>query len=473
MNPNAEKSKKILLVDDEPQSLISFSVMLQSASMTNVLTEEDSRKVMGLLGSVEVGVCVLDLMMPNITGSELLHLIKRDYPHIQVIIVTAANDVEKAVECMKAGASDYIVKPVEKSHFINSIKGALEMQSLREEFYSLKEQFIEDRLLREDCFSSIITGSRKMRVIFQYLEVIAPTDHPVLIVGETGVGKELIARALHDLSGRTGDFVAVDAAGLDDTVFSDTIFGHRKGAFTGADRDRDGLIVKASEGTLFLDEIGDLNESSQIKLLRLLQEKTYYPLGSDVPKVSDARIVVASNKNIKGLISSGKFRKDLYYRLFAYNVNIPPLRARTEDIPLLVEHFIDEAARSLGKKAPKVPPQLYTLLSNYAFNGNVRELQAMVLNAVTRHSSGILSMESFKEVIHFERNAEEDGLSEAPSMPEGVTGRGDELPTLKQAERCLIDEAMKRADGNQSIAATMLGIDRKTLNKRLKRYSES
>ena len=189
-----------------------------------------------------------------------------------------------------------------------------------------------------------------MSSIFQYCEVVAKSQQPVIIIGETGVGKELIAKAIHDLSGLRGKFVPVNVAGLDDNMFSDTLFGHKKGAFTGADQTRSGLIAQASGGTLFLDEIGDLAELSQVKLLRLLQEQEYYPVGSDIPMVSDARIIAATNRDLRKLTEAGKFRNDLYFRLCAHQVHIPPLRERLDDIPVLLDHFLDEAAKTFKKK---------------------------------------------------------------------------------------------------------------------------
>lgn len=462
----------VLLADDEPQILLGCSMILRTAGFKNIITVEDSRQVLPILSRQEVGAIVLDLSMPYISGTELLIEITNDYPHIPVIIVTATNELETAVECMKNGAFDYLVKPVEKSSFVSSVSRALEMRTLRSELSSLKHRLLTDQLEHETAFSSIITNSKKMRAIFQYVEVITNTQQPVLITGETGVGKELIAKAIHDLSGRKGEFIPVNVAGLDDTMFSDTLFGHKKGAFTGAEQARDGLIAQASGGTLFLDEIGDMLESSQVKLLRLVQEHKYYPLGSDIPKNSDIRLIVATNKDIQRLIQTGKFRKDLYYRLRAHQIHIPPLRERLEDITLLIDHFLDDAAKSLKKKKPSYPPELTTLLSNYNFPGNVRELQTMVFDAVARHTSGILSMDSFKEIIGKEYPSSKIDFShqtKEESLPLNFSGR---FPTLKETENYLISEALNRSKGNQGIAASLLGITRQALNKRLNRAAD-
>jgi DNA-binding NtrC family response regulator len=405
--------------------------------------------------------------MPHISGLELLPKIIRDFPQIPVILVTANDEIETVVGCMKSGAFDYLVKPVETRRLIASVRKALELCDLSSELSSVKECLLTDRLHHPDSFASIVTGNKKMRALFQYVEVVAGTRHPIMITGDTGTGKELVARAIHELSGSKGGFVALNVAGLDDTMFSDTLFGHKKGAFTGAEQARDGMISCAGKGTLFLDEIGDLNESSQIKLLRLLQEHEYYPVGSDSFRKSDARIVLATNHDLQKLIATGKFRNDLYYRLCAHQIHIPALRERLDDIPLLLDHFLATASKELNKKKPTPPGELVTLLSLYSFPGNVRELEAMVFDAVARHTSGILSMESFRKVIEKERPSLQ---AAPPTEPEenALSGIFGHFPTLRETEDYMINEALKLAKGNQGIASSLLGMTRQTLNNRLK-----
>jgi two-component system response regulator HydG len=466
----------LLLVDDEPRTLLSFSTLLKSNGLHNVSTIDDSREVIPFLGKYLPAVVVLDLSMPFIPGQDLLVDIRQRFPGIPVIIMTATSEIDTAVECMKNGAMDYLVKPVEKNRFLSSILRALEIQSLREEVSHLKEHMLSDRLANPEAFSHIVTRDSRMFSLFKYTEAIAPSPQPVIITGETGVGKELIARAIH-LSGRPGkEFVAVNAAGLDDTMFSDTLFGHKRGAFTGADTPREGLIARAAGGSVFLDEIGDLTPQSQVKLLRLIQEHEYYPLGSDIPKKTDAHIIVATNRDLEQLMETDKFRKDLYYRLSAHHIHVPPLRERREDIPLLLEHFLRKAAQSLGKKVPTPQPQLVNLLAVYGFPGNIRELESLVHDAVSRHKSGILSMEGFKRVMDSAAAAvkgEQAGTA-APLIGdqplEKVFGK---FPSLKQIEDYLVDEALKRAEGNQGVAATFLGITRQALNKRLTRRKKN
>jgi DNA-binding NtrC family response regulator len=367
---------------------------------------------------------------------------------------------------MQYGAFDYILKPVEKSRLIGGVKRAIELRELQRENQLLKAHVLSDKLEKPEAFSEIITVSTSMRSIFQYIEAIASSPRPVLITGETGVGKELVAKAVHALSHRAGSFIPVNVAGLDDQVFADTLFGHKKGAFTDAGEARSGLIERAGGGTLFLDEIGDLSTASQVKLLRLLQEGEFFPLGSDVAKRSDARIVVATNQNLAKLQSSGQFRKDLYYRLGDHQIHIPPLRGRREDLAVLVAHFLEKASNVLGKKKPTPPVELVSLLSTYHFPGNIRELESMIFDAVSSHASGKLSMDSFK--AHLSKTASADA-PDSPPENGALISFSHQLPTLKQIEQLLVAEALKRANGNQSIAALSLGISRQALNKRLRK----
>lgn len=342
----------VLLVDDEQDALYGYSAMFRGAGFTHVLTETDSRRVLALMEAQPVDLVVLDLQMPHLGGFELLTRIRERHPQVPVIIVTAANELDMAVACMKAGATDYFVKPVEKSRLVGSARRTLETHDLRTQLDRLRSSLLEEDACQLDAFNGIVTRSERMRRIFQYLNAVACSPQPVMVTGETGTGKELAARAVHVASRRSGAFVAVNLAGLDDQIFSDTLFGHLKGAFTGADHKRDGLIARAAGGTLFLDEIGDLQPGSQVKLLRLLQDGDYFPLGSDIPHRCDARIVAASHHDLNGLQREHRFRPDLYYRLCTHKVHLPNLAERSEDIPLLLAHFLTEAARDMNRKVP-------------------------------------------------------------------------------------------------------------------------
>ena len=457
----------VMLIDDEEQALKSFEMTLRSGSMNHFISCHDSRDVLQLLHSRDIEVMLLDLRMPHISGEELLPKITTEYPEIPVIIVTGANDLETAVKCMRQGAFDYIVKPVEKNRLISATQRAIDLRELQRENQLLKSGMLSKKLVTPEAFSEIVTNSTAMRSIFQYIEAIATSPRAVLITGETGVGKELIARAVHRVSHRKGDFVPVNVAGLDDTVFTDTLFGHKKGAYTDARQARAGLVERAAGGTLFLDEIGDLGSSAQVKLLRLLQEGEYLPLGSDLAKRSNARIVVATNQDLDELISSGTFRKDLYYRLCDHQICIPPLRERLEDLPALAEHFFEKASKTLEKKKPTPPEEMITLLSTYHFPGNVRELESLIFDAVSSHTSGKLSLEIFRAHIVKKRLGTDYNTERKSQIYNLPISFSERLPTLKEAEKLLIEEAMKRSKGNQSIAALSLGISRQALNKRL------
>ena len=460
--------RPVVLVDDESTVLLSSRMILASAGIKDIITVEDSRKLMPLLSEQEVAVVVLDLFMPFISGTQLLPEIVREYPDLPIIVMTATQEIETAVSCMKEGAFDYLVKPVEESRFISSVTRALETNALRRQVEALKRSLITDHLEHSDVFAPIVTVSRKMRALFQYLEAIAGTREPVLITGETGSGKELLAEAVHKLSGRKGEFVPINVAGLDDNLLADTLFGHRKGAYTGADTMREGMVAKAAGGTLFLDEIGDLTIASQVKLLRLLQERQYYPLGSDVAKMSDARILCATHCDLNERMANDMFRSDLFFRLSIHQVDIPSLRERKEDISVLVNYFIEEAAVSLDKKPPKASDELLMLLENYHFPGNVRELRSMVFDAVARHKSGpILSAKKFRKAVKAQQSVELPSVTK--NARSETTGR---FPNLKQAERLHIEQAMQRSNGNQGVAAALLGISRPALNRRLSRMGD-
>jgi DNA-binding NtrC family response regulator len=471
MTSNEANCRKVLLVDDEEQILATSRLSLEIGGIREVHALSDSREVLPYLAGFPVSVLVLDLSMPFVSGFELLERVTREYPQIPIIVVTANDEIDTVVQCMKLGAFDYLAKPVSAGRLLTSVQKALERCNLSLEISSLKKRLLTDNLDHPAAFASIVTRNRTMRSMFQYVEVIAGSRQPVIICGETGVGKELVARAVHDLSGSKGEFIALNAAGLDDHMFSDSLFGHKKGAFTGAEQAREGLIARAAGGTLFLDEIGDLNEMSQLKLLRLLQEREYYPVGSDLTRKSDAHFVLATNRDLQARIAEGKFRNDLYYRLCGHMVQIPPLRERKDDLPLLLDHFIRQEADLLGIAPPSYPPELIDLLETYHFPGNVRELQGMVSDAVPRSKSRMLSQEPFKQAIALDLGqkpqSNEEPMDEA-SLQKKLESIWGHFPTLHEAEDLLINSALTSAKGNQGIAATMLGLKRQTLNMRLK-----
>ncbi|HXE96310.1 MAG TPA: sigma-54 dependent transcriptional regulator [Dongiaceae bacterium] len=467
MNSSLYPHFGVLLVDDEPAWLRSLRLTLErSAGITNIMTCQDSRAVLDLLERHEIGLVLLDLTMPHLSGDQLIALISERHPEIAVIVISGMNQIESAVNCIKQGAFDYFVKTVEEDRLVSGVLRAIRMQELERQNREMSSRMLSGELKCPAAFTGIVTTDRAMHAIFSYIEAVALSTEPLLIMGESGVGKELIARAAHTLSGCSGQLVSVNVAGLDDAVFADTLFGHMRGAFTGADQPRRGMIEEAADGTLFLDEIGDLSIASQVKLLRLLQEGEYFPLGSDRPKRLKARVVVATHQNLSLKQENGSFRRDLYYRLCTHMVHVPPLRERKGDLPPLLDHFLEEAARTLGKKKPTPPRELLQLLATYNFPGNVRELKALVYNAVSVHRDRVLSMDTFMKTII--RPDAKQHLQEAAGPEKNLFVGLERLPTFGEAAELLVEEAMSRAAGNQTIAARLLGISQPALSKRLK-----
>ncbi|ADU65967.1 sigma-54 factor interaction domain-containing protein [Desulfurispirillum indicum S5] len=462
----------LVIIDDEEDSLFSAKVALRSAGYRNITTLCDPRQGLDAVRQQGASVVILDLMMPHLSGQELLAQLMMEFPELTAIVMTAVNDVETAIECMKSGAFDYIVKPFDKSRLMATVQKAVEVSQLRAQVSRMRESLLESLDSTPAAFEEIVTQSPRMKTLFKYIGAVAQSMQPVLINGETGSGKELFARAVHKVSQRPGAFVPINIAGLDDTMFSDTLFGHTKGAFTGAEKTREGLLARAQNGTIFLDEIGDLSEASQVKLLRLLQEGTYYPLGSDTPSTTNARVVLATNRDLVSAVADGSFRKDLFYRIRTHLVRIPPLRERREDIPLLLHHFVEKTARSYGCEAPAISGEVVAFLKSCPFPGNVRELEALVFDAVARCHEGTLGVTHFMEMVR-----ENSSLHETHGFSPMVTnGEGNSLvhlfgyfPTLKELEAFAVSNALDITCGVQAKAATLLGISKQALNQKLKK----
>jgi len=463
----------ILLIDDEKNILRSYELALQSAGINNIIACSSGLKAKKIVQTQDIELIILDMMMPEIPGDELLDEFTNEYPEIPIIMVTCINSLEKAVECIHHGAAEYMVKPVDINKLLDNVRKYLDINELKRENARLRNSLLLGNDQKSSkSFTPIITNNKYMYAIFRYCSAIAASRQPVLITGETGVGKELFAKALHDESKCKGKLVTVNIAGLDDNMISDTLFGHTKGAFTGAISDRPGVIEKASDGTLFIDEIGDLNIASQIKLLRLLQQREYQQLGSDKVKISSARIILATNRDLHELQRDQEFRKDLYYRIATHHIDIPPLRDRSEDVALLLNYFIKSAAKVLKKKEPYYPDELITLLKSYHFPGNIRELEAMVHDAISNHQAKTLSTNVF--AAHIKRNSRYDVASyEDASDLDTCLKNLLVLPELKKMGSTLVKEAMERATGNQSVAAGMLGITPQALSSRLKKMKNA
>jgi DNA-binding NtrC family response regulator len=462
--PEAPIHSTILIVDDETMAVQASERALRAAGFASVATCTDSRLVMERIAAGGIATVILDLHMPNLPGDQVLDRIVRAEPDLPVIVVTGANDVDTAVDCIKRGAHDFILKPVDRDRLVMAVRHAIEMGELKRVNQRLGERILAAPSPLAPEFADLVTADPAMLAVFAYIEAVAPSSQPVLITGETGTGKELVAQALHHLSGRRGALVAVNVAGLDDTMFADTLFGHAKGAFTGADTLRAGLVENAADGTLFLDEIGDLAPASQIKLLRLIQEREYMPLGCDTPRRSTARVVAATSRRITtkpgGDDQPGSLRPDLYFRLHAHRVHLPPLRERLGDLRLLVPHFVAQAAQEFGREAPGIAEEVVDLLGSLTFPGNVRELRAQVFDAVGMAGDGVLA------ACHF-RNVQGDESTGGRTSTHADVHFGRRLPTLKGIQDLLVQEVLRRTGGNAADAAALLGISRQALHKRM------
>lgn len=461
----------VFILDDEKSLTRSFFLTLQSFGFEDVRTFHHGREVLQSFTEQELGVLLLDLTMPDISGEEVLNRIRKQSPMVQVVVVTGLNEVDTAVRCIQAGAFDYLVKPVDPDRLVTTVHRAMSLASVLEQNYRLRRKLLLGGLDRPEVFQGIITRDPKMLAVFSSAEVLAPMSAPVLLTGETGTGKDLLAAALHEAGGRTGPFVSLNAAGLDDNIFADTLFGHVKGAFTDAREQRKGLVEQAENGTLFLDEIGDLSPASQVKLLKLLQDGIYYPLGSDRPRESKARIIAATNRNLDSAIKQGRFRQDLLYRINTYHLHLPPLRERGGDIPFLTEAFLAEACSGLDMTPEPLTPRVVKLLAAYDYPGNVRELRSLVFAAMAEGGMAALERKAAELAGVDLENAD---ATQPRFKPETDTWQYPEpLPTLDQAGNILVDQALRIAKGNQSRAAAMLGISRQGLNKRIKKRQES
>jgi len=459
----------VLLVDDEPAWLRSLSMALRShGGISNLATCADSREVLGLMARGDFGLVLLDLNMPHRSGEDLLAAIAEQHPEVLVIIISGLNQLEAVVRCIKRGAFDYFVKTDEEERIVSGVLRAVRMLEVQRTSRDLADRMVSRAIEHPEAFAEIVSADRAMLAIFSYVESVAASPHPLLVTGESGTGKELLVRAAHQLSGCKGRLVAINVAGLDDAVFADTLFGHVKGAFTGADTARKGLIEEAAGGTLFLDEIGDLSLASQVKLLRLLQEGEYFPLGSDQGRRLRARIIVATHQDLKVKEADGRFRRDLYYRLRTHHVQLPPLRQRLGDLGLLADHFLREAAVALGRAKPNLPKGLLDFLGTCRFPGNIRELRAVLFDAASVSRAGTLNLDRVVALLQ-----PEPGAPPAEAVPGQNPFAGfDSLPTFKQSAQFLVTEAMARAGGNQTLAARLLGISQPALNKRLKMMRE-
>ncbi|MFN7974954.1 MAG: sigma-54 dependent transcriptional regulator [Acidobacteriota bacterium] len=445
----------LLVVDDEPNQREMLASILRRSGF-DVDLAADGEEARELLAARSFALCLTDQRMPRMDGLALLHHVREQYPRLPVVLMTAHGSVQSAVAAMKEGATDYLEKPFDKDELLLVIQKALRQSRLEEEVEALHGA-LRDRL----ALGNIVGNAPRMQEVFSLVERIAHTDVPVLIKGESGTGKELVARAIHLRSPRaSGPFVGLNCAAVPESLMESEFFGHERGAFTGAVKSHMGAFERASSGTLFLDEVAAMRVDLQAKLLRALQEREVQRVGGQAPIKVDVRIVAATCENLADAIRQRTFREDLYYRLNVVPIELPSLAERCDDIPLLVEHFLDAAARKFGKPKPGVAPEVMDRLQAYAWPGNVRELENAVERMVLLARGPRLLIEDLPAEI---RSPEAPSGADAFSLPAaGVR--------LAELEEKLIREAMRRSRGAIGPAAKLLGISYKTLQYRLKKH---
>ncbi len=441
----------IVVADDEKNIREGLAEAL-SIDGYRALPAADGEEALALVDSCDADLVITDLRMPKLGGTDVLKDVVDRYPGLPVIVLTGHGTIEDAVVAMRAGAFDFLTKPVNLDHLSLLVKRALESREL-----ARKNRELEAEVDAQRRSSSIIGKSDAMKKIFDLVRRVAPTRASVLVTGDSGVGKELVADAIHNLSPRRdGPLVKVHCAALAESLLESELFGHEKGAFTGAQGRKRGRFELADKGTLFLDEIGEINQNVQIKILRVLQERKFERVGGEDTVEVDVRIVAATNRDLKEEIRKGTFREDLYYRLNVVNIHVPPLRERRDDIPLLAMAFLREFAEENGKKLDGFDPKARQALYAYPWPGNVRELRNSIESSVVMAGSGLVGLDD---------------------LPPGVRSSGEErdvrVPigsTIEEAEKILIRETLAAQGGNKSRTAEVLGIGRKTLYQKIEEY---
>ena len=440
---------RILIVEDEDKLRRVVQLHLEAAGYE---VDHAPSAEQALPRAAVADLVLTDLRLPGMDGLAFLKELHERNPHSAVIVMTAHGSIEAAVEAMKQGAADFLQKPFSLDHLSTLIQKVLSVQSLRAENLRLKQE-LDSRYQ----FDNIVGRSAAMRDIFQTVARVAPTRATVLLAGESGVGKDMIARALHQHSPRKNfPFVKINCTALPENLMESELFGFEKGAFTGANTSKPGKFEQADKGTVFLDEIGDVPSHIQVKLLRILQEREFERLGSNVTRSVDVRIVAATNVNLRAALEQGRFREDLYYRLNVVPINIPPLRERKEDIPFLVLHFLKQLTKELGSPVKDISPSAMDRLLEYEWPGNVRELENTLERSIVLASGEVLEPGDIR--IESAR-APTASSSQSLLLPEGTT--------LEQWEQMMIREALRRSNGNKSQAARILGLTRNALRYRL------
>ncbi|OFW43665.1 MAG: transcriptional regulator [Acidobacteria bacterium RIFCSPLOWO2_12_FULL_67_14b] len=453
--PIVHAAERVLIVEDDPATRSGLTELVRAWGFTAEAAADGDEALEGVT-TFRPSIIVTDMVMPRMSGMELLKALKDEVDHIRVILLTAQGTVDTAVEAVKAGAEDYLTKPLDPNKLQRLLERLAEINRQKRENQSLRRKLSE-----HGRFGRIIGHSPAMRALYQVLEQAGPTPASMLILGESGTGKELVAQTIHELSPRAGAaFIALNCAAIPDTLLESEIFGHEKGAFTGATDRRAGCFELADRGTLFLDEIAEMTPATQVKLLRVLQERKFRRLGGRIEQEVDVRVIAATNIDPAIAIRDGRLREDLYYRLNVFSLALPPLRERKEDLPLLIHAFIDEFNARDRRSVRGVTPDAMRVLEQHAWPGNVRELRNVIERAT------ILARGDMIELAHLpalgaQAAAPANSLTIAPGM------------TVDEAEQKLILATLDAAGGNKTRAAEMLGISLKTLHNKLNRFKEA
>ena len=451
-----KRKTPIAIVDDDVGLLLSMRATMVSSGLPEPALISDSRRVMEIIRTNDFHLMLLDLLMPSVSGMELLQKIKEELPDIECIIITAVDDVDSAVQAMKFGAYDYLVKPINSEKLIITVNRALERYHLRNKLALFERHQSFDTLKQPSAFQYMVARDPSMAMVFHQMEIAAPTEYNVFLTGESGTGKEMVARIIHTLSNRSsGAFMAVNMASFSRSLFEDDFFGHVKGAYTGAADEKKGFFEAAQGGTLFLDEITELDPGLQGKMLRVVQERELYRLGSTESRNIDIRIISATNTDIDETIRKGLFRKDLFFRLNMFHIHIPPLRERKGDILPLAHHFLAIHGQKNKKEIRSIDTDLCDLLLHYSYPGNVRELENIIAKAVLLESGPTLTVSSARELMP---DRDRSGEKEESMM------------SLEDLEKRHILHVLEATGQNRTKAAKVLGIGLRTLQRKLKEF---
>lgn len=448
-------TQTILLVDDD-ESLRRITEYNLREDGYRVITAADGRSALQRFQEGPVDLVLTDVRMPEMDGVELMAHLKAMQPDLPVIVLTAHGTIDSAVEAMKVGAFDYLTKPFSRDQLKASVRKALELGALAVENRQLR-QIVRERF----SFANMIAGSRAMRGVTDTASRVAGSDTTVLLEGESGTGKELLAKAIHVNSGRNrGPFVTVNCAAIPENLLESELFGHRRGAFTGAVGEKQGKFEAANKGTIFLDEVGELPLLLQVKILRVLQEREVDKIGDNRPTKVDVRVIAATNRDLEKMTKDGTFREDLYYRLAVVSIRVPPLRERSDDIPLLVDHFLGKHAERLDRPRPTVDKSVYSAFSVYAWPGNIRELENVIERALVLDRDGVLGPDDLPERLT--STGQRIGNLRIELPDEGIS--------LEDVEKELLLAALEKNNWNQTRAAAYLNITRSTLLYRMQKF---